>query len=90
MRFKALVTLCISLVASGAGATQAANSVTPLDGNGWRLAPDPKKVGVAEKWWESPRPEAKTVKVPRSIQGILPGYAGVPWFDRRQPGRSPR
>jgi hypothetical protein len=75
-----ILVTCITLVAPVAGATQPANSVTSLDGNDWRLAPDPNNVGVAEKWWESPRPEAKAAKVPWTIQGILPGYAGVAWY----------
>ena len=82
MRFMTPVALWIALVVFAASATQAASPVTSLDGNDWRLAPDPKNVGVAEKWWEAPRPEAKPAKVPWTIQGIFPGYAGVGWYWR--------
>jgi hypothetical protein len=74
--------LCFSLVVSTASATPPASPVTSLDGEEWRLAPDPKNVGVAEKWWETPRPEAKPAKVPWTIQGVFPGYAGAAWYWR--------
>ena len=82
MRFRTPVTLCFVLVVFAAGATPAANPVTSLDGDEWRLAPDPRNVGVAEKWWEAPRPEAKAAKVPWTIQGIFPGYGGGAWYWR--------
>ena len=55
---KTVAFLCISLAASAVHSAPVADSVVALDGNGWLLAPDPKNVGVAEKWWEAPRPEA--------------------------------
>lgn len=72
--------LCLSLAAFAGAAVPASNSVVPLDGKDWRLATDPENVGVAEEWWQEPRPEAKGTKVPWMIQGIFPGYAGVAWY----------
>ena len=54
----------------------------PLEGGEWKLVPDPKNVGVAEKWWTEPRPEAKTARVPGLIQDVFPGYSGVAWYWR--------
>ena len=82
MRFIVAVALGCALVFSAAAATPAAPLVTSLDGEGWRLAPDPRNVGVAEKWWEAPRPEAKPAKVPWTIQGLFPGYGGMAWYWR--------
>jgi hypothetical protein len=81
-KMRGLITLCFSLVVSVAGAAPTATRITSLDGDAWCLAPDPKNVGVAEKWWEGPRPEAKPAKVPWTIQGIFPGYGGVAWYWR--------
>jgi len=72
--------ICVSLAASAISAAPTANPVIPLDGADWRLAPDPKNVGVAEKWYEAPRPEAKSAKVPGLIQDVFPGYAGAAWY----------
>ena len=80
MHLRADVVLSLLLSVSLAGAAPATASVTPLDGDGWRLAPDPGNVGVAEKWWEAPRPEAKPTKIPWTIQSIFPGYAGYAWY----------
>ena len=74
--------LGIVFAVSAANAAPVVNSVIPLDGNDWRLAPDPKNVGVAEKWWATPRPEAKQTKVPWLIQQIFPGYSGYAWYWR--------
>jgi hypothetical protein len=60
----------------------AANPVISLDGGQWRLAADPKNVGVAEKWFLAPRPEAKPAIVPGLIQDVFPGFAGVAWYWR--------
>jgi len=35
--------------------------VFSLDGGGWSLAADPGNVGRQEKWWESPRADAKAI-----------------------------
>ena len=72
--------ICVSLAASAISAAPTANPVIPLDGADWRLATDPKNVGVAEKWYESPRPEAKNAKVPVLIQDVFPGYSGAAWY----------
>ena len=74
--------VCISLAGAAAVAAPVAGPVVPLDGHDWRLAPDAKNVGVAEKWCEAPRPEAKQATVPGLIQDVFPGYAGVAWFWR--------
>ena len=60
-----------------------------LDGErDWRLAPDPKNVGRAEKWWETPRPDARPTQVPGIIQEtIVRGRAAAP-ARRRCPGSS--
>jgi len=77
MSFRLAVSLFLSLAVFGA-ASFGATSVVSLDGNDWRLATDPKNVGVAEKWFEAPRPEAKDTNVPGMIQIAFPGYAGRP------------
>ena len=58
------------------------SSVVSLNGDQWLLATDPKNVGREEKWFESPRPEAKPTKVPWIIQDAFPGYSGVAWYWR--------
>jgi hypothetical protein len=68
-----------------AAATEAApisSQVVSLDGDGWLLATDPKNVGRDEQWWNAPRPDAKTTKVPWIIQEPFPGYHGVAWYWR--------
>ncbi|MBN2293326.1 MAG: hypothetical protein JXM70_12930, partial [Pirellulales bacterium] len=55
--------------------------VVSLDGQ-WLLAIDPGNVGCAQSWWQTPRPEAKTTKVPWIIQEAFPGYHGVAWYWR--------
>jgi hypothetical protein len=61
---------------------QATSTVVSLDGSGWRLATDPQNVGREQKWFETPRPEAKLTKVPWIIQDAFPGYHGVAWYWR--------
>jgi len=56
-------------------------TVVSLDGE-WLLAVDPKNVGRAEKWFATPRPDAKKTKVPWIIQDAFPGYHGVAWYWR--------
>src|SRR5512140_3724811 len=74
---------CALLMTVGALAVAVdTHPVILLDGDGWRLAPDPKNVGVAEKWWAAPRTDAKNVKVPGTICGDFPGYGGVVWYWR--------
>ena len=58
------------------------SNVVSLDGDGWLLATDPKNVGREEKWFETPRAEAKPTKVPWIIQDAFPAYHGVAWYWR--------
>ena len=60
--------------AATAGPTSQSRSstVVSLDGDRWLLATDPTNVGREEKWFESPRPEAKPTKVPGIIQDVVP------------------
>ncbi len=74
--------VCFCLATAAIGAVPAATQVISLDGDGWRLAPDPTNVGAAEQWWERPRPEAKFVRVPSTIQGVFPECSGVAWYWR--------
>ena len=59
-----------------------ASSVHSLDGDGWRIATDPKNEGREAKWFAAPRAEAKPTKVPWIIQDAFPGYHGVAWYWR--------
>ena len=79
---RTIIAIGVLLTASAAVAATTANSAIPLDGGDWRLATDPKNVGVAEKWYEAPRPEAKNASIPGMIQEVFPGYAGVAWYWR--------
>jgi len=77
-----LVILTICLVCPVTyGAPAPPNPVISLDGE-WLLATDPGNVGQAEKWWSSPRADAKPTKVPWIIQDAFPGYHGVAWYWR--------
>ena len=53
-----------------------------LDGEGWLIATDRGNQGREEKWFEAPRPEAKTVAVPSTIQEAFPNYHGLAWYWR--------
>jgi hypothetical protein len=59
-----------------------ASSVHSLDGDGWRIAIDPKNEGREAKWYAATRPEAKPAKAPWIIQDPFPGYHGVAWYWR--------
>ncbi len=63
-----------------------ASSPTPvvsLDGiTEWRVAFDAQNVGRQEKWWQHARPEARPIRVPGTIQEVLPGCHGVAWYWR--------
>ena len=54
-------------------------AVISLDGD-WLLTPDPQNRGLDHRWWTTPRPEAKTTRVPWIIQDAFPGYHGVVWY----------
>lgn len=56
--------------------------VISLDGPQWRLAPDAGNVGVAEQWFQAPRPEALPATVPGVIQDVFPDQAGAAWYWR--------
>ena len=58
------------------------STVVSLDGDQWLLATDPTNVGRGEEWFKTPRPEAKSTKVPWIIQDAFPGYHGVAWYWR--------
>jgi hypothetical protein len=68
--------------ASAARGAAGTGAVISLDGDGWRLAVDPKNVGREQKWFEAPRPDARPTKVPWIIQDAFPGYHGVAWYWR--------
>ena len=69
-------------LASAPAAQALSSTVLSLDGDGWLLATDPTNVGREEKWFETPRPEAKPTNVPWIIQDAFPGYHGVAWYWR--------
>jgi len=69
-------------VASAPAPQPRSSTVVSLDGDGWLLATDPTNAGREEKWFETPRPEAKPTKVPWIIQDAFPGYHGVAWYWR--------
>jgi len=68
--------------AKAAPATARPTAVISLDGDEWLLAPDPKNLGRQDRWFLSPRPDAKKTKVPWIIQDAFPGYHGVAWYWR--------
>lgn len=55
---------------------------TSLDGK-WLIATDPGNAGRDQKWFLTPRPEAKTTPVPSIIQEPFPAYHGVVWYWRQ-------
>jgi hypothetical protein len=67
---------------AGDAITPKPSLVLSLDGTNWLLAPDPKNVGQAERWFLAPRAEAKQTKVPWIIQDVFPNYHGVAWYWR--------
>jgi len=64
------------------GTKTLASTIRSLDGDGWRLATDPKNEGREAKWFVAPRVETKPTKVPWIIQDAFPGYHGVAWYWR--------
>ena len=52
-----------------------------LDGQ-WSIATDPENVGREQSWFQSPRSDAKTTRVPSIIQETYPAYHGVVWYWR--------
>lgn len=57
-------------------------SVLSLNGNDWLLIPDPQNIGIEQKWFSAPLPQARKTKVPWIIQDAFPGYHGVAWYWR--------
>ena len=64
------------------GSEALASSVHSLDGDGWRIATDPKNEGREARWFAAPQTEAKPTKVPWITQDAFPGYHGVAWYWR--------
>ena len=81
-RKSVILILVLTAASSLFAAAPVANSVISLDGNDWKLAVDPRNVGIAEEWWREPRPDARTARVPWTIQGVFPGYSGAAWYWR--------
>jgi hypothetical protein len=54
---------------------------TSLAGD-WRIATDPGNVGREQRWFLTPRAEAKITPVPSIIQEAFPAYHGVVWYWR--------
>ncbi len=48
----------------------------------WVVSADPANVGKTEKWFTSPRPDAKPIRVPGMMQETLGEYHGVAWYWR--------
>jgi hypothetical protein len=76
------VALLILALACSGNEDVAAPATISLDGGAWELAADPGNVGITEKWFSAPRPEAKDAKVPGVIQDLFPGYSGAAWYWR--------
>jgi hypothetical protein len=66
----------------GSMGTGGPSRVISLSGDNWLLVTDPQNVGRDQKWWEKPRDDAKTTKVPWIIQDAFPGYHGLAWYWR--------
>jgi hypothetical protein len=72
--------LALSLTLGCKAAEFTPSQTISLDGDGWRIAIDPKNEGREAKWFGSPREEAKPTKVPATIQQSFPGYHGAAWY----------
>lgn len=71
----------LAVAGTDSGVAPPKSRVISLDGT-WSLATDPKNVGLAEKWPESPLTDVKPTKVPGILQDTFPGYHGVVWYER--------
>ncbi|MBM3888432.1 MAG: glycoside hydrolase family 2, partial [Verrucomicrobia bacterium] len=69
-------------VTSAPASQPLSSTIVSLDGDGWRIATDPKNEGREAKWFAALREEAKPTKVPWIIQDAFPGYHGVAWYWR--------
>jgi len=74
--------LCSPLATFASSAEAPASRVQSLDGDGWRIATDPRNEGREAKWFTAAREEAKPTRVPWIIQDAFPGYHGVAWYWR--------
>ena len=74
-----LMLVCVEV----AQATPVQRTMLSLDSpDQWVLAADPGNVGKLQRWWNSPRPGAKTARVPGTMQETLGEYHGVAWYWR--------
>src|SRR5689334_5439787 len=69
--------LALLMLAARAGA-----DVVSLDGEGWRIAIDPRNEGRRAHWERGAVAEAKPAAVPSTIQEYFPAYHGVAWYSR--------
>lgn len=83
-----LTVLLLTWLTFASGTKALAAEVSSLDGEGWRIASDPRNEGREGKWFAASREEAQPTKVPWIIQDALPGYHGVAWY-WREFGASP-
>jgi len=77
-----IVTVAALLATFAIGENALGSTIQSLDGDGWRIATDPKNEGREAKWFVAPRVETKPTKVPWIIQDAFPGYHGVAWYWR--------
>jgi hypothetical protein len=56
--------------------------VMTLNGKDWLISIDPRNEGRENKWFVTPRADARSTKVPWVIQDVFPGYHGVVWYWR--------
>jgi hypothetical protein len=69
------------LLANPIGAAPILGQVLSLDSpDRWVLAADPGNVGKQQQWWSGVRPEAKSARVPGTMQETLGEYHGVAWY----------
>ncbi len=75
--------LCLSLLPSPASprAAPISGRVLSLDAKDrWLVAADPANAGIRESWWKAPRPDARPIRVPGTMQEVLGDYHGVAWY----------
>jgi hypothetical protein len=78
-----LLVACLLAPATPAPAVPTGGRVVSLDGkDSWLVSPDPSNAGRDEKWWAAPRPDAKPIRVPGTLQEALGEYHGVAWYWR--------
>jgi hypothetical protein len=82
-----LLALCVcALACASASAAPAApllGRVVSLDSpTAWVVAADPGDEGKAQRWFAAPRPDAKPLRVPGTMQEALGEVHGVAWYWR--------